>query len=162
MWLVGHDALCCYHHFDHSYQADERVATTARMASYPVDTNWYADFGATDHITFDLDRLTMKDKYKVSDQVQVTSGSGLSISHLSQYLITGSSCPLILNKVLHVPSINEHLVSVHKLTYDNNAFIEFYLNSFFVKDRTMKKILFQGRCKGGHYPLSDNGHVLKP
>jgi hypothetical protein len=29
--------------------------------SYGVDKNWYVDFGATDHITRELDKLTVRD-----------------------------------------------------------------------------------------------------
>ncbi|KAJ0975730.1 hypothetical protein J5N97_017695 [Dioscorea zingiberensis] len=49
---MGHVALKCYHRFDHSYQAEEtHVAALASTSSYGVDTNWYTDSGATDHIT---------------------------------------------------------------------------------------------------------------
>lgn len=57
----GHQALRCYNRFNHAYQADEKSAATGSVSSYLTDTNWYADSGATDHITYDLDRLTMKD-----------------------------------------------------------------------------------------------------
>lgn len=45
--------------------------------SYGVDTNWYADTGATHHITGELDKLTVRDKYHGHDQVHTASGSGL-------------------------------------------------------------------------------------
>jgi hypothetical protein len=31
--------------------------------SYGVDSNWYANSGATDHVTGELDKLAMKDNY---------------------------------------------------------------------------------------------------
>jgi hypothetical protein len=31
--------------------------------SYGVDSNWYADSGATDHVTGELDKLAVKDNY---------------------------------------------------------------------------------------------------
>uniref|UniRef100_A0A8R7R0D9 GAG-pre-integrase domain-containing protein n=1 Tax=Triticum urartu TaxID=4572 RepID=A0A8R7R0D9_TRIUA len=36
---------------------------------YGIDTNWYADTGATNHITGELDKLTIRDKYHGQDQV---------------------------------------------------------------------------------------------
>jgi hypothetical protein len=36
--------------------------------SYGVDTNWYTDTGATDHITGELDKLMVRDKYHNTDR----------------------------------------------------------------------------------------------
>lgn len=59
---------------------------------YNIDHNWYADTGATDHLTSDLDRLTMHECYKGSNKFQVANGSGMAISqtiYLSRYLSYG-------------------------------------------------------------------------
>jgi hypothetical protein len=32
-----------------------------------VDTNWYIDSGATDHITGELEKLTVRDQYMGGD-----------------------------------------------------------------------------------------------
>jgi hypothetical protein len=55
LWEDRHSALRCYKRFDASYNGDEKqehVVTT----SYYVDTNWYTDTGASDHIS-ELDKL---------------------------------------------------------------------------------------------------------
>lgn len=104
------------------------------MSSYWTDSNWYAVSGATIHITSDLDRLTLKNLYKGTDQVHMASGTSLPISNVGQSIITSSNHSLVLNNVLHVPSISKHFVSVHKLTSDNDAFIEFHRDFFCVKD----------------------------
>lgn len=52
------------------------------MTSYGVDTNWYMDMGATDHIAGELDRLTVHDHYNGGDQVHTASGSGMKIDHI--------------------------------------------------------------------------------
>jgi hypothetical protein len=39
---------------------------SAAYNSYDVDTNWYTDTGASDHITSNLEKLSVRDKYKVS------------------------------------------------------------------------------------------------
>jgi hypothetical protein len=58
----GHVALRCWYRWDESYQAgDEKSANV--VASYGVDTNWYTDSGATDHVTSELEKLTTRDKY---------------------------------------------------------------------------------------------------
>jgi hypothetical protein len=63
---------------------------------------------------------------------------------------------LFLNQILYAPRINRHLISVRKLAYDNNAFVEFHPNYFFVKDRTTRALLLTGRCKNGLYILPHN------
>lgn len=72
---IGHDALCCYKRFDHGYQPEDKVAAAANSA-YSVDSSWYVDTGATDHITHDLERLTTRERYTGNDQVQVANGTG--------------------------------------------------------------------------------------
>jgi hypothetical protein len=152
---TNHDASRCYHRFDQSYQPEDHVAAAARVqtASYQVDLNWYADSGATDYITSDLDRLTVKNHYNGTNQVQDANGIGLKISHVGHSLLPGSSRLLHLNHVLYVPSINKNLCFVHKLTYDNNAFMELHPHSFYLKDQISKRVLLQGRSRGGLYPI---------
>lgn len=41
------------------------------IASYQIDPRWYTDNGVTDHITVDLDKLSIKEKYHGKDHVQV-------------------------------------------------------------------------------------------
>lgn len=60
---------------------------------------------------------------------------------------------LHLKNILHVPSANKSLVSIHKLERDNHAFLEFHPNFFLIKDQETKEVLHQGRCWGGLYPL---------
>jgi hypothetical protein len=69
------------------------------------------DSGANDHLTNDLDRLSLHERYTDKDNVQVVNGSGLSISHIGHSLMPGSSRPLYLRNVLHVPSLSKHLLS---------------------------------------------------
>jgi hypothetical protein len=82
--------------------------------------------GATDHITSELDKLTMREKYGGSDQVHTASGSGMPISHLGQTTIHAHNRDLILKDVLHIPDASKNLISVHKFTSDNNVFLEFH------------------------------------
>jgi hypothetical protein len=85
--------------------------------------------------------------------VQVANGSSLKISHVGHSLIPSSSRPLHLNHILYVPSIHKNLCSIHKLTSDNNAFMELHPHSFYLKDRISKRVLLQGRSRGGMYHI---------
>jgi hypothetical protein len=51
----------CWHRYDENYVPDERLVAAA-MNTYSVDTNWYTDIGATNHVTSDLEKLSICDK----------------------------------------------------------------------------------------------------
>jgi hypothetical protein len=84
---------------------------------------------ATDHITGDLDRLTMHEPYTSTDQIHTANGSGMDITRIGTSFIPTSTCPLILNHVLHVPSAHKNLISVHQFTLDNDTLLNFILFS---------------------------------
>ena len=120
---------------------------------YGVDTNWYVDSGASDHITSNLENLSVRDKYNGQDRVQAANGSGMKISNIGHTILHTPSKDLHLKNILHVPSTYKNLVSVYCLTSDNNTFLEFHPNFFLTKDRGTRKVLHQGRCRGGLCPL---------
>jgi histone deacetylase 1/2 len=97
------------------------------------------DSGATDHITSELEKLTVRDKYRGGDQVHVANGSGMKISHVGHSIVQSPTRDLHLNNILHVPSASKNLVSVHQLTRDNNAFVEFHPDNFFIKGRQRRE-----------------------
>ncbi|RVW12197.1 Retrovirus-related Pol polyprotein from transposon RE1 [Vitis vinifera] len=82
---------------------------------------WYLDSGASHHLTQSVANLTSSSPYTGTD------------------------------KVFHVPFISANLISVAKFCSDNNALIEFWSNSFFVKDLHTKKVLAQGKLENGLY-----------
>jgi histone deacetylase 1/2 len=66
------------------------------MTSYGVDTNWYMDSRATDHITSELEKLTVCNQYHGGDHVHATNGTCMEISHVG-------------HSTLHSPSSKIHL-----------------------------------------------------
>ncbi|WVZ72601.1 hypothetical protein U9M48_021034 [Paspalum notatum var. saurae] len=62
---TGHEAPDCWYHFEENYWPKMAGSATA---SYGIDTNWYADSGATNHITGELEKLTVRDRYNGHDQ----------------------------------------------------------------------------------------------
>lgn len=123
------------------------------VSSYGVDTNWYNDSDATDHITGDLDKLTSRERYTGQEKVHAANGSGMGIKHIGHATVHTHVCPLHLNKVLHVPSATKSLLSVHRFTSDNNVFLEFHPDDFFVKDQASRTTLPRGKSRGGLYPF---------
>jgi hypothetical protein len=55
---------------------EERSANLAH--SHGVDSNWYADSRATDHVTRELDKLAIKEPYHGDDQIYTSSDSGMA------------------------------------------------------------------------------------
>jgi hypothetical protein len=97
--------------------------------------NWYADFGATYHITGELDKLTMKNKYIGEEQIHIASKTGMKISHIGHSTIYTPSRNIHLNNVLYVPEATKNLVSIHCLTKIILFLLNFTLASFVSRTR---------------------------
>jgi hypothetical protein len=149
---LGHTALRCWKRFDKNYNGPDKVAN-AVSTSYNLDPTWYADSAATDHITSDLDKLTMRENYGGNDQVHAANGSGMTIKHVGHSAVSIPHHHILLKNVLHVPQATRNLASVHHLTADNDVFLELHSTFFLVKDRSMRRTLLHGPCKNGLYPI---------
>jgi hypothetical protein len=108
----GHTADRCWHRFEEDYVPEEKHAGAA-VNSYTVDNNWYTDTGATDHITGELDKLAVRERYNDTDQIHAANGLGMHIKHIGQSTICTPDKNLQLRNILHVPSTKKNLVSVH-------------------------------------------------
>ena len=86
------------------YDQDHNFRSANSASTNTVDFPWVLDTGATDHLTNDLERLQVHERYDGKDQVQVANGAGLSISHIGHSRLPGSS--LKLRNILHVPHIS--------------------------------------------------------
>jgi hypothetical protein len=82
----GHAADRCWHQFEEDYVPEERNASAA-MNSYSIDNTWYTDMGATDHITGELEKLVVREKYNGRDQIHTTSNAGTNIRHIGHSTI---------------------------------------------------------------------------
>jgi hypothetical protein len=49
--------------------------------------NWYADSSVTDHITSELDKLAVRDKYHGTEKVHTANGAVMEISHVGKSFI---------------------------------------------------------------------------
>jgi hypothetical protein len=114
------------------------------------------DTGATDHITSDLDKLTVHERYHGGDQVHTASGLGMEINHIGHSVLNSPSSKLHLRNILHVPQANKNIVSVNRFTCDNNVFLEFHPDRFLIKDQETKNTILQGRCERGLYPIKSS------
>jgi hypothetical protein len=69
----GHNAKDYWYHWQDE-DDDSGDDKEVHIASYGVDTNWYFDTGAINHITSELNILTVRDHYKGHDRVNTDSG----------------------------------------------------------------------------------------
>jgi hypothetical protein len=111
------------------------------------------DFGATDHITGELEKLSIRNKYQGGDQIHTASGTCMDISFIGQTTFPTPSRNILLKDILYVPISKKILVSVHRLTSDNSIFLELHPTFFLVKDQQTRTILLKGWCIGGLYPI---------
>jgi hypothetical protein len=79
---VGHNALDCYHWYDHAYQgpAGNQMMAYYTTPQVAADSAWYPDSGCTNHLTSDFTNLTFNAEEPIGyDQVYVGNGQGLPV-----------------------------------------------------------------------------------
>jgi hypothetical protein len=149
---LGHVVQCYRKRFDRDFTGEEKMANMV-TSPYGVNTNWCTDTGTTDHITSELDKLTMKGKCGGHEQVHAANGARMHISHIGHTSFHTPLRKIHLNKVLFVPKAHKILVSIHHFTKDNNVYLQYHPHHFFVKDQATKRTLLESKCEGSLYPL---------
>lgn len=132
----GHGAARCFKRFDENFTgppSSSHKSASSATTSYGVDTNWYMDSSVTDHITRELNKLTVCDSYTEGDQVHAANGSGMEIDYVGHSTLHSQNHTLHLNNILHVPQSSKRLVYVHRFTRDNNAYLEFHPDHFLLR-----------------------------
>jgi hypothetical protein len=86
----------------------------------------------------------------------------MAIQHIGQSTLHTPHSSLCLRNILHCPSATKSLLSSHRITLDNNAFIEIHPFFFLIKDQATKQIMFKGPCCDGLYPLVPISNAIDP
>jgi hypothetical protein len=60
---TGPTVIRCWKRFYRNFSREDKVANNAEGPGYNVDTAWYSDTRATDHITSELDKIVVHEKY---------------------------------------------------------------------------------------------------
>ncbi|KAI3700963.1 hypothetical protein L2E82_45604 [Cichorium intybus] len=113
--------------------------------------DWFVESGATDHMTTSTDSITQPTVFSGSSKVAFGDGNVLPISHIGHSLLNNG---IQLWNVLVVPKLTKNLLSISRLTSDNNMDVLFSQPYFYIQDRKMRWVLAQGRCDRGLYVLS--------
>ncbi|XP_060957927.1 retrovirus-related Pol polyprotein from transposon RE2 isoform X2 [Cannabis sativa] len=175
----GHTAATCHYRYDrnwvtpkaphpqpqanlaeHTIDYDPQAFLAQTVPDFGDDEGWYVDTGATNHIAQSTDNLESIIPYSGQETVAVANGKKLIISNIGKATLSSKSCSLNLDSVLQIPTITKNLVSVSKLTNDNNVFLEFHKTCCFVKDKETGAVLLKGKIKDGLYLLGDDSSNL--
>lgn len=109
----------------------------------PADNGWYLDSGATHPLTNNMPNMHVRKEFKGSDQLIIGNGQGLAITYIGDaflcYKHSHSNAKSIhtqitLKDILLVTSITKNLLSMSKLTTDNNLTVEFSGDVYYMKD----------------------------
>ncbi|CAB4279501.1 unnamed protein product [Prunus armeniaca] len=96
----------------------------------PIPTSWIGDYGANNHVTYDLSALNNLAPYSGSDNFYVGDGTSLLISNIGSIMLSNViTSDYVLRNVLYVPTISQNLLS----------------------DSTIERILYQDPVKNGLY-----------
>ncbi|OMO66088.1 Reverse transcriptase, RNA-dependent DNA polymerase [Corchorus capsularis] len=122
--------------------------------------NWCMDSGATNHVTTNLQNLSLVSNYDGPDEVIVGDGKGLSITHNGIVDFRCKNKSFKLEDVLCVPAMKQDLISVSKFCKENNVFIEFYDDYFLVKDVQTRQRLILFVCFSESYTTSTTTSII--
>lgn len=109
---------------DFAYQGRHPLAQLAAMAAkfnFNVDQTWFADSGASNHITTDMNNLELSVPYLGGDEITVGNGLGLCITHTGFSTLKSSNSKFLLKNVLCCPRSGANLLSTQKFCKDNNC-----------------------------------------
>ena len=133
----------CFHRFDPSFQRQPSASNTSNAYYAAPDggnnSEWLMDSGASNHVIPDPTNFGQKYDYNGGEKLVIENGQGLNISHTGLSNISLPTGHITLKSMLHVPSITKNLLSVAKLTNDNNVTVEFNSRFVFVKDKVSKR-----------------------
>ncbi|PKU65522.1 Retrovirus-related Pol polyprotein from transposon TNT 1-94 [Dendrobium catenatum] len=151
----GHSASDCWHRLNAQYVPSASAQQSKAMiaASDNSHDNWFLDSGATSHLTNSLENMTLSTPYQGSDNVTIGDGRSLSIANSGVGILPTPTRKLKLSQIFHSPQLRFNLLSISKLTRDNDISITFNPAGFVFKDLKTQQILLQGPCNNGLYPI---------
>ena len=91
----------------------------------PSASEWYFDTEATSHMSSSPGNFPLHTLRPSSSVITVGNGARMPATHRAQTIIPTATSPLRLDDVLISPSLIKNLISVPRLTRDNDVSIEF-------------------------------------
>lgn len=153
---IDHTADRCYNRFDRDFKPNSNTNNSALYSSPDIIVNleWLLDNGATNHVTNDSGNIHNRIEYNGSDKLFVGNGQGLQIANTDSSNLKTIFGNLKLQNILHVPSIKKkNILSIARITSDNNTIVEFDSCFVYMKDKVTKKLLLQGTFSNALYRI---------
>ncbi|KAK9151758.1 hypothetical protein Syun_010067 [Stephania yunnanensis] len=124
--------------------------------NFANDPSWYADSGATTHVTNDTSQMNHISPYQGNDSLIVGNGNSIPIKYIGNAKVSSADHRLKFSNTLCVPNIRKNLISISQLVKDNNVVIEFTNKDCLVKDSSTKEILLKGVLQDGLYKFASS------
>ncbi|PKU65026.1 Retrovirus-related Pol polyprotein from transposon TNT 1-94 [Dendrobium catenatum] len=152
----GHSAIKCWHRHDDTYNTEPASALFTSPTTQPA-AEWFLDSGASSHLASDPTNVLHPQPYLGSTQVTLGNGNTIPIHTTCKGILPTPAGSLKLSHLNLVLNLAFNLLSVHKLTSDNNCDIIFSSSGYTIKDRKTQCPLLTGPCINGLYPLQLKG-----
>ncbi|KAF7814526.1 Retrovirus-related Pol polyprotein from transposon TNT 1-94 [Senna tora] len=149
--LNGHNAVT-------TMVSDPTSAHVAQSGNFPsamtttstVYASWIVDSGASDHMTGNASLFSTLAPCASSLQVKIADGTMAKVSAIGSIKI---STTLTLMNVLYVPALACNLLSISKLTQDNNYCATFRAHDCVFQDLASEKMIGNAKEYNGLYIL---------
>lgn len=113
--------------------------------------NWIVYTGATDHMTANIGLLKNVKEIHTNTSINLPTGDKAKVTHVGDvYLRSG----LKLQNVLYVPVFTHNLLSIRKLSQDNNCYAIFEPTLCTIVDAETKQVKGKGTVFNGLYYMS--------
>ena len=116
-----------------------------------ISPTWFLESGASHHVTVYLNNLTFHAPYDGPNDIVISDGNGLHITHSGLTSLSTTSHSFTSLNVLCVPTMKRNLIFISQFFKSNQTYVKFLPSSFHVKDLQTGAILLHGRTKDDVY-----------
>ena len=133
-----------------SFAHSGNLATSVSAFTSQSRLPWIIDSGASDHMTGSSPVFSDYKPYSRQDKVKIADGTVSSVSGKGLVRVSPS---LSLSSVLHVPSFSNNLLSISRITRDQNCSVTFFPSHCIFQDLITRRTIGSGREENGLYLL---------
>ncbi|KAJ0852860.1 putative RNA-directed DNA polymerase [Helianthus annuus] len=132
-------------------------ASCSSSVGYTMN-GWIVDSGASQHmVKTDTDLINVVDVSEFNITVGHPNGTSVKVLKIGDLKLTNE---IVLRDVFYVPGYSVNLLSVYRLSKDNNVSVVFNDTSCLLQDSSSKRILMSGRQDCGLYFVGNSGNLM--